>query len=72
MSAVRGDEDSCLGGQGCLQDRCILINAAPTGEEKARHEDVMLIPGVGHFLPQIKRVAFNETLGSILEEDLAK
>ena len=47
------------------------INAAPTGEEKALNESVTLIPGVGHFVPQIKPEAFNEALGKIIEEDLA-
>jgi pimeloyl-ACP methyl ester carboxylesterase len=48
------------------------INAAPTGEEKALHESVTLIPGVGHFVPQIKPDAFNEALGKILDEDLGR
>ena len=48
------------------------INAAPTGEEKALHESVTLIPGVGHFVPQIKPEVFNETLGTIIAEDLGR
>ncbi|MCG6861431.1 MAG: alpha/beta hydrolase [Chromatiaceae bacterium] len=48
------------------------INAAPTGEEKALHEGVTLIPGVGHFVPQMKPDAFNEALGKIVESDSGK
>jgi pimeloyl-ACP methyl ester carboxylesterase len=42
------------------------INAAPTGNEKALHNTVTLIPGVGHFVPQVKPDEFNETLSKII------
>jgi pimeloyl-ACP methyl ester carboxylesterase len=42
------------------------INAAPTGNEKALHESVTLIPGVGHFVPQVKPEEFNDALSKII------
>lgn len=44
------------------------INAAPTGNEKALHTSVTLIPGVGHFVPQVKPEAFNAALSKIISE----
>ncbi len=44
------------------------INAAPTGNEKALHQSVTLIPGVGHFVPQVKPEEFNAVLSKILNE----
>lgn len=42
------------------------INAAPTGNEKPLHESVGLIPGVGHFIPQVKPEEFNDALNRII------
>lgn len=44
------------------------INAAPTGNEKPLHNSVTLIPGVGHFVPQVKPEAFNAALSNIISE----
>ena len=44
------------------------INGAPTGSEKALHESVILIPGVGHFVAQVKPDEFNAALESILKK----
>ncbi len=42
------------------------INAAPTGNENALHNSVTLIPGVGHFVPQVKPDEFNDALSKII------
>ena len=39
---------------------------APTGKEKALHESVVLIHGVGHFVAQVKPDEFNEALNQIV------
>ncbi len=44
------------------------INGAPTGEEIALHKSVSLIPGVGHFVAQVKPNEFNQTLNRIITE----
>ncbi len=44
------------------------INAAETGNEVALHESVTLIPGVGHFIPQVKPDEFNAALNNIISE----
>ena len=44
------------------------INAAPAGNETALHESVTLIPGVGHFIPQVKPDEFNAALSKIISE----
>ncbi len=44
------------------------INGAPTGEETALHKSVVLIPGVGHFVAQVKPGEFNEVLNKIIIE----
>ena len=44
------------------------INGAPTGEEIALHESVVLIPGVGHFVAQVKPDEFSEALEKIITE----
>lgn len=44
------------------------INAAPTGNETALHKSVTLIPGVGHFVPQVKPEEFNAALNKIISE----
>ncbi len=44
------------------------INGAPTGEEKALHKSVHLVPGVGHFVPQVKPSEFNKVLNGIINE----
>jgi pimeloyl-ACP methyl ester carboxylesterase len=47
-------------------DKLRNINAAPTGKETALHESVILVPGVGHFIPQIKPNEFNEVLEKVI------
>lgn len=42
------------------------INAAPTGNETTLHKNVTLIPGVGHFVPQVKPKEFNDALSKIV------
>jgi pimeloyl-ACP methyl ester carboxylesterase len=44
------------------------INAAPTGKETALHKSVLLIPGVGHFVAQVKPDEFNEALNRLISE----
>jgi hypothetical protein len=44
------------------------INAAPAGNETALHKSVTLIPGVGHFVPQVKPEEFNAALSKIINE----
>ena len=44
------------------------INGAPTGKEVALHKNVTLIPGVGHFVAQVKPDAFNKALCKIIDE----
>lgn len=44
------------------------INAAPTGDETALDESVILIPGVGHFVPQAKPDEFNQALEQIIAQ----
>ncbi len=48
-------------------DRLYNINAAPTGTERPLHKSVVLAPGVGHFIPQVKPDVFNRILEEILE-----
>ncbi len=58
-------------GQSSLQrfsDKLKNINAAPTGKEPALHKSVTLIPGVGHFIPQVKPNEFNAELSKIIHE----
>jgi pimeloyl-ACP methyl ester carboxylesterase len=43
------------------------INGAPTGHEKKLHESVVLIPGVGHFVAQLKPEEFNAALKRQIE-----
>jgi len=44
------------------------INGAPTGSEIALHTSVVMIPGVGHFVAQVKPNKFNEALDEIIAE----
>ncbi|WP_024334832.1 alpha/beta fold hydrolase [Desulfotignum balticum] len=44
------------------------INGAPKGDEKALHNSVVLISGVGHFLPQVKAEEFNAALETVIEK----
>ncbi len=44
------------------------INGAPTGEEIALHKNVSMIPGVGHFVAQVKPNEFNQALNRIITE----
>lgn len=43
------------------------INGAPTGHEKKLHDSVVLIPGVGHFVADLKPEEFNAALEMIIE-----
>jgi len=42
------------------------INAAPTGKELPPNAHVVMVPGVGHFVAQVKPVAFNQALEGII------
>ncbi len=42
------------------------INAAPTGKEMPSNEHVTMVPGVGHFVAQVKPDAFNQALERII------
>lgn len=44
------------------------INAAPKGNERPLHESVVLVPGVGHFIPQVKPATFNHVLETVIED----
>ncbi len=48
------------------------INGAPTGKETALNKSVVLIPGVGHFVPQVKPSKFNKALSKIISEYQAR
>ncbi len=48
------------------------INGAPTGKETALNKSVVLIPGVGHFVPQVKPSEFNKILSKIISEYQAR
>lgn len=48
-------------------DRLYNINAAPAGTENPLHKSVVLVPGVGHFIPQVKPDVFNQILEEILD-----
>ena len=45
-----------------LGKRLRNINADPQGNQTPPHENVVLISDVGHFIPQIKAAAFNQSL----------
>ena len=49
-------------------DKLHNINGAPTGSEAALDESVTLVPGVGHFVAQVKPDEFNQILEQILAE----
>jgi len=42
------------------------INAAPTGKEPPPNPHVLMVPGVGHFIAQVKPKAFNRALDRIV------
>ncbi|VAW73495.1 hypothetical protein MNBD_GAMMA15-777 [hydrothermal vent metagenome] len=42
------------------------INAAPTGKEPPPNAHVVMVPGVGHFVAQVKPGAFNQALEGII------
>jgi pimeloyl-ACP methyl ester carboxylesterase len=48
-------------------DRLYNINAAPAGTENPLHKSVVLVPDVGHFIPQVKPDVFNQILEEILD-----
>ncbi len=50
-----------------LDGRLRNINAEPPANPRAVRENVILIPGVGHFIPQMKPAAFNRTLEKIIQ-----
>jgi len=41
------------------------INAAPTGKEPPPNAHTVMVPGVGHFVAQVRPVAFNQALEGI-------
>ena len=43
------------------------INASPTGKESPANAHVTMIPGVGHFVAQVKPAEFNKALEAIIE-----
>ncbi len=47
-------------------DRLYNINAAPTGKETPANAHVVMVPGVGHFVAQVKPQAFNQELEGII------
>ncbi|MCG8380904.1 MAG: alpha/beta hydrolase [Gammaproteobacteria bacterium] len=51
-----------------FSDKLSNINAAPSGNETPLHKSVLLIPNVGHFVPQVKPDEFNAVLNSIISE----
>ncbi len=62
---LRWNADGQLGGYtGKLRN----INGAPTGTEAPMHASVVMIPGVGHFVPQVKPNEFNTALQTIVDE----
>ena len=42
------------------------INAASTGKEPPPNTHVIMVPGVGHFVAQVKPVEFNKALDGII------
>ncbi len=50
-----------------FSDRLYNINAAPTGKEPPPNAHVVMVPGVGHFIAQVKPVAFNQALEGIID-----
>ena len=51
-----------------FSEKLYNINGAPKGDEKPLHNSVVLIPGVGHFAPQIKPKEFNAALEVLVEK----
>jgi len=49
-----------------FSDTLYNINAAPTGKEPPPNSHVVMVPGVGHFVAQVKPEAFNRALDSII------
>lgn len=47
------------------------INAAPTGKEAPPNSHVVMVPGVGHFVAQVKPDAFNQALEGIIAKLIA-
>lgn len=43
------------------------INGAPKGNEKALHDNVILVSDVGHFVPQVKPEEFNAALEMVIK-----
>ena len=44
------------------------INGTPKGDEKPLHNSIVLIPGAGHFVPQIKPKEFNAALEVLVQK----
>ncbi len=49
-----------------FSDRLYNINAAPTGKETPPNPHVVMVPGVGHFIAQVKPDDFNQALEGII------
>jgi len=49
-----------------FSDMLYNINAAPTGKESPPNPHVVMVPGVGHFIAQVKPAAFNQALEGII------
>ncbi len=49
-----------------FSDKLYNINAASIGSEPASNAHIMMIPGVGHFIAQLKPDAFNQALQEII------
>ncbi len=47
------------------------INAAPTGKEAPPNSHAVMVPGVGHFIAQVKPDAFNQALDGIITKLIA-
>lgn len=47
-------------------DKLYNINAAPTGKEPQPNAHTVMVPGVGHFVAQVKPAAFNQALEEII------
>lgn len=50
-----------------VSDRLYNINGAPAGSKTAPHKSVTLIPGTGHFVPQVNPNEFNAAMENILQ-----
>ena len=44
------------------------INAVVPADQKPAQEGIIMIPGVGHFIPQMKPAEFNQALEKVISE----